>query len=176
MLHFAVIMEREYFPNQAASQLKQAFVIKRKVSRKSYCQRCVAAFPPPAQPHRGPCPRLGFGCAPPAPGLASLRALPVLPFHLSQTDLEKNPTHFPLSASTGKFAGRAQHVAGAAGAAGTAVCCCGGLEHADERCSGHKSSRSQLGEDENRFCSCTGSGGPGSPSETCKETGSSLAS
>lgn len=125
-------------------------------------------FPPP------------ITCPPSAKGLAlgqGWAVPPTLPragsalgsCRLSQPNPEKTkPSFLSLPQQTNLAGG--QHVAGVRGAAGTAVCCGTGLEHTDEGCSGHKSTPSQLGEDENSMCSCTSR----SPSKTCKTPGSSL--
>lgn len=172
MLHFAIITEREHSPKQAALQPEQAFVLKRIISRRTTAGASWLLSPTRNLPtlSKGPCPGTGLGCAPnTAAGWLSLWA--PAGSH-SPTQKKPKPSFLSLPQQTNLAGG--QHVAGVRGAAGTAVCCGTGWEHMDEGCSGHKSTPSQLGEHENRTCSCTSSGGPRSPSKTCKTPGSSL--
>lgn len=155
-VHSSLIMEREHPPNRTAFCLKWACVIESLISRKSYYRCRVAPFPPlrcpPSRTHRRALPWDEVCLCPRhCPGLASWRApARARPSASPSPTWRKNQTRFPPSASTGKFVSRAGDVAGGGGAAGTAVCRGSSSEHVDERCSGHKSARSQLSEDENR--------------------------
>lgn len=129
------------FAGQTALKLNQALVLERIIIKESYCWCCVAANPPFKLPTHagGHCPWMSSGCAPytlqPGPSLSL-------------------PQQANLSAG---------QVPDRLGAATTADCCGTGFKPRDQRCSKHKSSQSQLGEDSNSACSCTT---PGSTSET----------
>lgn len=110
-------------------------------------------------PHPHNCPALGQGLAVPWPAQG---LLPLLgPLHPTWRKI--SPTFLSLP-QPGRYSVGHR-------AAGTALCCGGGSEQADERWSRHKSARSQLGEDENGVCSCTALEGQGARAKRVRKQG-----
>lgn len=155
-VHFSLIMEREHPPNQTAFCLKWPCVIESLISRKSYYWCRVAPFPPlrcpPSWAHRRALPWDEVClCLCHCPGLAQLEgSCPCSPIHLSQPDLEEKSNPLSSLCLDRQICQQGGGRCRGWGAAGTAVCRGSSSEHVDESCSGHKSARSQLSEDENR--------------------------